>query len=509
MNCNLKSSIIMKKFKIFLISITIILTSCTKEVTISDADIQRIVNAAVAAALATYPSSDQIAQAAADAARIAATEAVAAGFGDAEAFEAAVSAALAAQQTIVELGTAGGITKLTGVTSWTKDKTYILGGKIVVTAGATLNIEAGTLIKALPGTGNDATALIIARGGIINAIGTPTAPIIMTDSNDQITAKQIASGDLVSPNRTALDRSKWGGLVILGKATISDSKTEEAIEGIVAIGSDNWNMYGGSSDGDSSGEIAYISIRHTGTEVAPDSELQGLTLGGVGSGTRVSHIESYASGDDGLEIFGGSVNLSNMIIYSHQDDGLDTDYGWNGTIDNVVIELAHDSDTAFEYDGPRNPADDSGNQNTTKNVTIYGRYTQAATDSDKGGQFKENTFSIVQDVLLAGTAANLSTMSAMEGFQNNNGNYKSFTTPRTFGTDPVGTANLIFSDWYYNGAFVQATIVDSNTVLDNSNMDINSTFSSWATIGTSPDADQGADLSEFTGWSVWDAQANK
>ena len=81
-----------------------------KEVTISDADIQRIVNAAVAAALATYPS-DQIAQAAADAARIAATEAVAAGFGDAEAFEAAVSA-LAAQQTIVELGIAGGITKL-------------------------------------------------------------------------------------------------------------------------------------------------------------------------------------------------------------------------------------------------------------------------------------------------------------------------------------------------------------------------------------------------------------
>ena len=67
-------------------------------------------------------------------------------------------------------------------------------------------------------------------------------------------------------------------------------------------------------------------------------------------------------------------------------------------------------------------------------------------------------------------------MSAMEGFQNNNGNYKSFTTPRTFGTDPVGTANLIFNDWYYNGAFVQATIVDSNTVLDNSNMDINSTF---------------------------------
>ena len=499
----------MKNFRIFILSIIILVSSCTKDATVSDADIQRIVNAAVAAALAGYPSSDQIAQAAADAARAAATEAVTAGFGDAEAFEAAVSAALAAQQTTVELGSAGGITKLTGVTSWTKDKTYIIGGKIVVLDGATLSIEAGTLIKALPGTGNDATAIVVARGGTINAVGTASAPIIMTDSNDQITAKQIASGNFVSPNRTALDRSKWGGLVLLGKASISDSKTEEAIEGIVAIGSDTWNMYGGTDDADSSGEIAYISIRHTGTQVAPDSELQGLTLGGVGSGTSVSHIESYASGDDGLEIFGGSVNLSNMIIYSHQDDGLDTDYGWNGTIDNVVIELAHDSDTAFEYDGPRNPADDTGNQNTTKNITIYGRYTQAATDSDKGGQFKENSYSIVQDVHLTGTAANLSSMSAMEGFQNNNGNYKSFSTPRTFGTDPAGSANLIFSDWYYNGAFVQSTIVDSNTVLDNSNLDINSTFSSWATIGTSPDADQGADLSEFTGWSVWDAQANK
>ena len=498
----------MRNFRIFILSIIILVSSCTKDATVSDADIQRIVNAAVAAALAGYPSSDQIAQAAADAARAAATEAVTAGFGDAEAFEAAVSAALAAQQTIVELGSAGGITKLTGVTSWTKDKTYIIGGKIVVQDGATLSIEAGTLIKALPGTGNDATAIVVARGGTINAVGTPSAPIIMTDSNDQITSKQIASGNFVSPNRTALDRSKWGGLVLLGKASISDSKSEEAIEGIVAIGSDTWNMYGGSDDADSSGEIAYISIRHTGTEVAPDSELQGLTLGGVGSGTSVSHIESYASGDDGLEIFGGSVNLSNMIIYSHQDDGLDTDYGWNGTIDNVVIELAHDSDTAFEYDGPRNPADDTGNQNTTKNITIYGRYTQAATDSDKGGQFKENSYSIVQDVHLTGTAANLSSMSAMEGFQNNNGNYKSFSTPRTFGTDPAGSANLIFSDWYYNGAFVQSTIVDSNTVLDNSNLDINSTFSSWATIGTSPDANQGADLTEFTGWSVWDAQAN-
>lgn len=498
----------MKNFRIFILSIIILVSSCTKDATVSDADIQRIVNAAVAAALAGYPSSDQIAQAAADAARAAATEAVTAGFGDAEAFEAAVSAALAAQQTTVELGSAGGITKLTGVTSWTKDKTYIIGGKIVVLDGATLSIEAGTLIKALPGTGNDATAIVVARGGTINAVGTASAPIIMTDSNDQITAKQIASGNFVSPNRTALDRSKWGGLVLLGKASISDSKSEEAIEGIVAIGSDTWNMYGGTDDADSSGEIAYISIRHTGTQVAPDSELQGLTLGGVGSGTSVSHIESYASGDDGLEIFGGSVNLSNMIIYSHQDDGLDTDYGWNGTIDNVVIELAHDSDTAFEYDGPRNPADDTGNQNTTKNITIYGRYTQAATDSDKGGQFKENSYSIVQDVHLTGTAANLSSMSAMEGFQNNNGNYKSFSTPRTFGTDPAGSANLIFSDWYYNGAFVQSTIVDSNTVLDNSNLDINSTFSSWATIGTSPDANQGADLSEFTGWSVWDAQAN-
>ncbi|MGB2245061.1 MAG: hypothetical protein ACPIA1_06915 [Flavobacteriaceae bacterium] len=407
----------------------------------------------------------------------------------------------------IAIGSVGGIVKLSGITNWTSDKIYTIGGKIVVTEGATLNIAAGTLIKALPGTGNDATAIVVARGGTINAVGTATAPIIMTDANDQITLEDVAAGNFVSPNRLATDRGRWGGLVLLGKGTISDSSPEAAIEGIVAAGDDNWNMYGGDDDSDSSGRISYLSIRHTGTQVTPDSELQGLTLGGVGSGTTIDHIESYASNDDGLEIFGGSAILNHIVVYAHGDDGLDTDFGWNGTINNAVIELAADSDTAFEYDGPRNPNDDAGNQNVTQNITIFARYTETS-GNDQGGQFKENSNSIVKNVLLTGSAANLAVQSEMEDFIRNNGNYKSFTTARTFGTDPLGSENLIFSDWYYNGNYSQATIVGNNVVLSDDTLDINSSFSSWATIGTTPDQDQGADLSEFTGWSVWSAQAD-
>lgn len=498
-----------------MLALSFTMSSCVTEVTISDADIQRIVNEAVEAAMSQYPSSAEIANSAATAAATAAAAAVAAGLEgqDAQiaaavaAAEAAAEAVAALQNRTLEVGSVGGITKLTGETSWTADNIYVIGGKIVVTDGATLNIAPGTLIKARPGTGNDATVIVVARGGTINAIGSASAPIIMTDLNDQITRTQIANGDFVSPNRLATDRGRWGGLVILGKASISDAASEAAVEGIIAAGSENWNLFGGTQDNDNSGTLSYVSIRHTGTQVSPDSELQGLTLGGVGAGTTIHHIESYASNDDGLEIFGGSVNLSHIAIYAHGDDGLDTDYGWNGTIDNVVIELAADSDTAFEYDGPRNPNDDAGNQNTTQNITVFARYNGMG--SNQAGQFKENVYSKIINVLFHADEANLEEAGKMESFLNNNANYKSFTVARTFGTDPAGSANLIFSDWYFNGGFTQTEIVGDNTALSNSTMDINTTFADWATIGTSPSSNQGADLSEFAQWTVWSAQANQ
>jgi len=393
------------------------------------------------------------------------------------------------------IGSNGGITKIIEDQTWSNDQIHVILGKVVIMDGVTLTVDAGTIIKAGEGQDNDATALIVARGAKIYMNGTAVSPIIMTDINDNI--------DYGSPstNRNALDRGKWGGLIILGKAQISDAVDEKLIEGVLAIEGETWNFYGGMDDTDNSGNISYVSIRHSGTQVAPDIELQGLTLGAVGNGTTIENVEIVASKDDGVEFFGGSVNVTNLLIWNQFDDGIDIDMAYSGTIKNAIVEYAVDSDGAFEIDGAKDISYEA--QNTIEGLTVYGRFSEDASDSDQLGRIRENIQIKMSNVLCQGVAAE---KSKFEKFSENNGNYKNIVTARSFGTDLSGSEDIIFSDFYFNGNFSQATIVGPNTVNDNSNRDINTAFGSWASIGTSPDADQGADESEFT-WTWW-SQAN-
>lgn len=393
------------------------------------------------------------------------------------------------------IGSDGGITKISEDQTWSKDQIHIIRGKVVIMSGSTLTVEAGTIIKAGEGQDNDATALVIARGATINMNGTADNPIIMTDINDNI--------DYGSPstNRNALDRGKWGGLIILGKAQISDAVDEKLIEGVLAIEGEDWNFYGGTDNTDNSGSISYVSIRHSGTQVAPDVELQGLTLGGVGNGTTIENVEIVASKDDGVEFFGGMVDVTNLLIWNQFDDGIDIDMAYSGTINNAIVEYAADSDGAFEIDGAKDISYEA--QNTISGLTVYGRFTDEASDSDQLGRVRENIQIKMIDVLYKGTAAEVS---KFEKFGDNNGNYKNIITPRAFGTDPDGSEDIIFSDFYFDGTFDQATIVGPNTENSNNTRDINSTFGNWAIIGTTPDDDQGADESVFA-WTLW-AQSN-
>ena len=269
----------------------------------------------------------------------------------------------------------------------------------------------------------------------------------------------------------------------------------------MAIEGETWNFYGGMDDTDNSGSISYVSIRHSGTQVAPDIELQGLTLGAVGNGTTIENVEIVASKDDGVEFFGGAVNVTNLLIWNQFDDGIDIDMAYSGTIKNAIVEYAVDSDGAFEIDGAKDISYEA--QNTIEGLTVYGRFSEDASDSDQLGRIRENIQIKMSNVLYQGVAAE---KSKFEKFSENNGNYKNIVTARSFGTDLSGSEDIIFSDFYFNGNFSQATIVGPNTVNDNSNRDINTAFGSWASIGTSPDADQGADESEFT-WTWW-SQAN-
>ncbi|MFT6810274.1 MAG: hypothetical protein ACJA01_003517, partial [Saprospiraceae bacterium] len=180
--------------------------------------------------------------------------------------------------------------------TWTKDNVYIIAGKVPVLDGATLTIEAGTLIKGATGTGANAAALVIARGAKLMALGSAVAPIIFTSILDD-----IQPGQILSPNLTASNNALWGGLIILGYAPISagDGDDLAQIEGIVA--DDLFGRYGGSDVADNSGTIKYISVRHGGAEIGAGNEINGITFGGVGSGTVVDHIEVVANLDDGIE----------------------------------------------------------------------------------------------------------------------------------------------------------------------------------------------------------------
>ncbi len=238
-------------------------------------------------------------------------------------------------------------------TTWYADSVYQLGGRITVLSGATLTIQPGTIIKGEAGTGANATALLVARGGMLMAEGTASLPIIFTSVADEITPDDVAAGNFGSPNLDPDINGLWGGVIVLGSATISASNesgdiSEIQIEGIPTT--DPNGLYGGNNDADNSGVIKYISIRHGGANIGSGNEINGLTLGGVGSGTVIENVEIVANQDDGIEWFGGTVNVKNALVWNVGDDGMDTDQAWAGTCDNfmVVTPAGH----CFELDGP-------------------------------------------------------------------------------------------------------------------------------------------------------------
>ena len=246
-------------------------------------------------------------------------------------------------------------------------KIWLIKGRVSVVEGVTLTIPAGTILKATSGTGADASTLIIARGGFIEANGTPEKPIIMTSVSDniQVGGTYPQSG----PSLNVDTRGLWGGLLILGKApcSFSGDVSELQIEGIPT--SDKNGLYGGNDPNDSSGSIQYVSIRHGGAEIGEGNEINGLTLGGVGSGTTIDNIEVIANVDDGIEFFGGTVNASNLLVWGQGDDAIDIDQGYSGTIDGVLVILTAASDHGLEIDGPEGSLE---GRFTIKNATIIG-----------------------------------------------------------------------------------------------------------------------------------------
>jgi hypothetical protein len=241
---------------------------------------------------------------------------------------------------------------------------YSMGGRVDVgtdrgaapvtgEVAVTLTIQPGVVVFASTGV----AWLAVNRGNRINAVGTPTAPIVFT------------SRDNVLGLATDNSQGQWGGVVLLGRAPITDcTVAPAATPGTVSCerqteGAVDPAYFGGATPADNSGTMRYVQIRYSGYVLSGDSELQSLTLGGVGSATQISHIHSHNSSDDAFENFGGTVSMRRLVLTGADDDNIDVDTGWQGTIQYVIgvqktsgspdSMIEQDSANALESQTPR------------------------------------------------------------------------------------------------------------------------------------------------------------
>src|SRR4051812_29942346 len=216
---------------------------------------------------------------------------------------------------------------ITADTTFKAENVYVIPRlkQLFVKNGATLTIEPGTVIQ-----GEQGSVLVITRGAKINAVGTKDKPIVMTTAQP-------------SGQKTA---GFWGGLLVLGSAPInvnklanppSDEATYEAFTSAIPEG-----KFGGTNAADNSGTIKYVRIEFAGFNFVADREFNNLTLCGVGSGTTVDFVQVHGGSDDGVELFGGTVNVKHIVSTQNQDDGFDTDNGWSGKAQFIIVQdIAH------------------------------------------------------------------------------------------------------------------------------------------------------------------------
>jgi len=272
----------------------------------------------------------------------------------------------------------------------TADKTWILSGYVRVMDGATLTIEAGTLIR-----GDKATkaALIIERGGKIMADGTAAKPIVFT-SNQAVGSRAI--GD-------------WSGVIICGKAPVNFTGGVGQYEGGI-LGATT-AQFGGTVSDDNSGILRFVRIEYAGIAIQQDREINSLTMAGVGSGTVIENVQVSFGGDDGFEWFGGTVNCKNLIAYKCADDDFDFEFGYIGRIQNAISikdpnifdASASGASNGIECDNGTTVDDNTpSNKPMLSNFTFIGPGTAANAKHNAGVLFRKGTRFVLRNSIIVG-----------------------------------------------------------------------------------------------------------
>ena len=255
---------------------------------------------------------------------------------------------------------------ITGSKTLDASVTYILDGPLLVEDGGVLTIPPGTTIKAKKGF---SSYILVLQGGKINVNGTADRPVTMTS------------------NETNPEQGDWGGLIINGRAPLT-----RGADGQLQIGSTEINSayyYGGEIENDNSGSLTYLILAYTGSRNSADVEHNGLTLNGVGNGTRIENIYIPDGADDGIEFFGGTVNVKNLLVVNLDDDMFDITQGWSGTLENCYgIWGANYASTEADPRGVEADGNHDGNYPThtrqsdftIKNMTIELRLASVASN---------------------------------------------------------------------------------------------------------------------------------
>lgn len=281
---------------------------------------------------------------------------------------------------------------ITTNTTLTANKVWTLEGYVRVMDGVTLNIEAGTIIKGKKASGSILnSALIIERGGKINAAGTAANPIVFT-SSQPVGSRSI--GD-------------WGGVVICGKSRTNIAGGVGQYEnGILGTGI---AQYGNATAdlNDNSGVFKYVRIEYAGVAIQPDRELNGLTLAGVGAGTVIENVQVSFSGDDSFEFFGGNVNCKNLIAYRGTDDDFDFEFGYAGNIQfgiaikDPTIADAAGASNGIECDNGTNEGDLPANRPVLSNFTFIGSGAGSNDKHNSGVLFRKGTQFVLVNSIIA------------------------------------------------------------------------------------------------------------
>lgn len=257
----------------------------------------------------------------------------------------------------------------------TAGNTYYLRGGVHVKEGNTLIIQKGVTVKSDPAEPTPAY-LLIEPGAKISAIGTADDPIVFTSGKSDPKVQD------------------WGGIIVCGKAVLN-------VAGGSAVSEMGGIPYGGTNDQDNSGVIQYVRVEYTGQKASNDKEHNGFTFEGVGNGTTVDHIAVYRGADDGIEFFGGTVNVKYAFVYGAQDDNFDWTYGWRGKGQHwVAVQTSEAADRGIE-------ADNNGDNQVAfpysdpliSNVTLIGAKINNETRAIK---LREGTKARIYNVVISG-----------------------------------------------------------------------------------------------------------